>query len=151
MGPGKWRCVGFLLLCTLASVHAQGPSPEEKIPIERCDLLPVVLVRIEGTNMRFLLDTAATTMLNIKSFSKGRSKKIQVSSWNGTAATSTAQFAVDESGQQSRINSYPMPPGMSLSLGNASSTLLSRNRICPSIIVLKSPRDRSISWRALAN
>lgn len=91
MCPGKWRCVGFLLLCALASVHAQGPPPEEKIPIERCDLLPVVLVRIEGTNMRFLLDTAATTMLNIKSFSKGRSKKIQVSSWSGTAATSARE------------------------------------------------------------
>src|SRR5712692_10476781 len=91
MGPGKWRCIGFLLLCTLASVHAQGPSPEEKIPIERCDLLPVVLVRIDGTNMRFLLDTAATTTLNIKSFSKGRSKKIQVSSWSGTAATSARE------------------------------------------------------------
>ena len=83
--------VTFAIVYVLASAHAQGPPPEEKIPIERCDLLPVVLVRIDGADMRFLLDTAATTTLNIKSFAKGRSKKIQISSWSGTAATSARE------------------------------------------------------------
>jgi hypothetical protein len=81
----------FVLLCLLASARAQGPPPEEKIPIERCDLLPVVLVRIDGSDLRFLLDTAATTTLNIKSFAQGRSKQIKVSSWSGTAATSARE------------------------------------------------------------
>jgi hypothetical protein len=32
-------------------------------------------------------DTGATTVLNIKTFSSGRSKQIQITSWSGTAAT----------------------------------------------------------------
>ena len=83
--------VTFALLCGLTAAHAQGPPPAEKIPIERCDLLPVVLVRVDEADMRFLLDTAATTTLNIKSFAKGRSKQIKVSSWTGTAATSARE------------------------------------------------------------
>lgn len=79
------------LLCGLASLHAQELPPEEKIPIERCDVLPIVLVRIDGTDMRFLLDTAATTLLNIQSFAKGRSKEIEISSWSGTTATSARE------------------------------------------------------------
>jgi hypothetical protein len=50
------------VVCTEARAQA-SPSLSE-IPIERCDLLPVVKVRIDGTDMRFLLDTAASTMLN---------------------------------------------------------------------------------------
>lgn len=87
-----WLCIpAFVLLGLLAQAHAQGPPPEEEIPIERCDVLPVVRVRIDGSDMRFLLDTAATTTLNIKSFAQGRSKKIEVTSWSGTAATSARE------------------------------------------------------------
>lgn len=46
--------------------------------------------------MRFLLDTAATSMLNLKSFSSGRSKEIQVTSWSGTAATSAREVFLPE-------------------------------------------------------
>jgi len=46
--------------------------------------------------MRFLLDTGATTMLNLKSFSSGRSQKIQVTSWSGTAATSAREVTLPE-------------------------------------------------------
>ncbi len=46
--------------------------------------------------MRFLLDTAATTVLNLKTFSAGRSKEIQVSSWTGTAATSAREVSLPE-------------------------------------------------------
>jgi len=46
--------------------------------------------------MRFLLDTAATSMLNLKSFSLGRSKEIKVTSWSGTAATSAREVFVPE-------------------------------------------------------
>jgi len=89
----------LLLLCLLAAcgeVHAQAPEATSEIPIERCDLLPIVKVRIDGTDMRFLLDTAATSMLNIKSFSSGHSKKIQVTSWSGTAATSAREVFLPE-------------------------------------------------------
>lgn len=46
--------------------------------------------------MRFLLDTAATSVLNLKSFSSGRSKEIQVTSWSGTAATSAREVFLPE-------------------------------------------------------
>ena len=82
------------VVCTEARAQA-SPSLSE-IPIERCDLLPVVKVRIDGTDMRFLLDTAASTMLNLKSFSSGRSKEIEVTSWSGTAATSAREVFLPE-------------------------------------------------------
>src|SRR5215467_2764369 len=96
------RCasIGMLLLlssplfCALQA--AQQPQPASEIPIERCDVLPVVKVRIDGTDMRFLLDTAATTVLNLKSFSAGRSKEIQISSWTGTVPTSAREVSLPE-------------------------------------------------------
>src|SRR6266403_21806 len=96
-GPARkatYYRVLFLLFCLLivcGDVCAQAPPAASEIPIERCDLLPIVKVRIDGTDMRFLLDTAATSMLNLKSFSSGRSKEIQVTSWSGTAATSARE------------------------------------------------------------
>ena len=81
-----------LFLCSFARAQK---SPSE-IPIERCDVLPVVKVRIDDTDMRFLLDTAATTVLNLKSFSAGRSKEIQISSWSGTVPTSAREVSVPE-------------------------------------------------------
>ncbi len=86
----------LLFLCLPDSLAAQDPGAPEDIPIERCDLLPVVKIRIDGADMRFLLDTGATTMLNLKSFASGRSKQIQVTSWSGTAATSAREVSLPE-------------------------------------------------------
>jgi len=86
--PGVAILLAALTFSLPAVVCAQEPVSANEIPIERCDRLPVVRVRIDGTDMRLLLDTGATTMLNLKSFSSGRSKKIEVTSWSGTAATS---------------------------------------------------------------
>jgi hypothetical protein len=69
----------------------QATAGFDEIPIERCDVLPVVRVSIDGAEMRFLLDTGATTILNLSSFTSGRSKEIQVTSWSGTAATSARE------------------------------------------------------------
>jgi|SRR5215471_509946 len=82
--------------CFPRTAVAQGSLSSDDIPIERCDVLPVVKLRIDGADMRFLLDTAATTMLNLKSFSSGRSKQIQVTSWSGTAATSAREVSLPE-------------------------------------------------------
>src|SRR5689334_23944867 len=76
--------------------QSQEPAPTNEIPIERCDLLPVVKVRIDGADLRFLLDTGATTILNLNSFASGRSKRIQVTSWNGSAATSAREVSLPE-------------------------------------------------------
>jgi uncharacterized protein DUF4440/aspartyl protease len=96
------RCVSKLVLISLSTLllcsfdPAQQTPPPSEIPIERCDVLPVVKVRIDDTDMRFLLDTAATTVLNLKSFSAGRSKEIQISSWAGTVPTSAREVSVPE-------------------------------------------------------
>lgn len=91
----------FVFACSLCFVvvpqsHAQTPSAAEEIPLERCDRLPVVTVKIDKTDMRFLVDTGATTMLNLKSFSSGRSKRISITSWSGTAATSAREVSLPE-------------------------------------------------------
>src|SRR5215470_6423148 len=86
----------FCLLVFCASAFAQSPRTPSEIPIERCDVLPIVKVRIDGTDMRFLLDTAATTVLNLKSFSSGRSKEIHISSWSGTVPTSAREVSLPE-------------------------------------------------------
>lgn len=96
------RCTSnavLLFFCSSAfcfAASAQEPRTTSEIAIERCDVLPVVKVRIDGADMRFLLDTAATTMLNLKSFSSGRSKEIRISSWSGTAATSAREISLPE-------------------------------------------------------
>jgi ketosteroid isomerase-like protein len=77
-------------------VRAQTHDAKDEIPLERCDLLPVVKMKVAGENRRFLLDTAATSILNLKSFASGTSKQIQVTSWSGTAATSAREVALPE-------------------------------------------------------
>ncbi len=46
--------------------------------------------------MRFLLDTGATTILNLKAFSAGTSKKIHIDSWQGAAATSAREVSLSD-------------------------------------------------------
>jgi hypothetical protein len=71
-------------------------APFEEIPLERCDVLPVVRVKIEGREFRFLIDTAATSMLNIKTFAGGGFKAIEISSWKGVAITSAREVHIPE-------------------------------------------------------
>jgi hypothetical protein len=101
--PGYFcRRLGFVLtLCTVLSSSAFPAQTrpavlQDEVPIERCDGLPMIRVRIDGSEMRFLVDTAATTTLNLKSFSVGELKSIRVTSWNGTAATSAREVFLPE-------------------------------------------------------
>lgn len=75
--------------------QASEAAPDE-IPIEKCDVLPVVRLTVDGIQMRFLLDTGATTILNLGSFSTGRSKEVEVTSWSGTAATSAREVRLPQ-------------------------------------------------------
>src|SRR6266436_1361936 len=93
----------ILVVRFLAMAHSLFPAtlfaqstPTNEVPIERCDRIPVVKVRIGSVEMRFLVDNAATTMLNLKSFAGGRLKDIQVTSWSGTAATSAREVSIPE-------------------------------------------------------
>ena len=87
---------GLLLAVCWGSCSAQTSASDEEIPIGRCDVLPVISAKIAGKDMRFLLDTAATSILNVKSFSSGVSKEIHVSSWSGMAATSAREVSLPE-------------------------------------------------------
>jgi ketosteroid isomerase-like protein len=84
-----------LVLLSVRSACAQQVATVE-VPLQRCDRLPVVVVEVDKTEMHFLGDTAATSMLNLKSFSTGRSKQVQISSWNGTRSASGKEVFVPE-------------------------------------------------------
>jgi hypothetical protein len=95
--------MGGLLACAGASgqdrTAAKNTDNSDEIPLEKCDVLPVVRVKIGGSEMRFLLDTGATTILNLRSFGSGASggaKEIEVRSWSGTAATSAREVRLAE-------------------------------------------------------
>jgi hypothetical protein len=88
--------IGAIYALLPATLQAQDPPSANEILIERCDRLPVVRARIGNSEVRFLLDTGATTVLNLKSFAGGQNREIQVTSWTGTAATSAREVSVKE-------------------------------------------------------
>ena len=92
------KTVMFAVLACMAAPAAlcQSVTSSEQIPIERCDKLSVVRVRIGSKEMRFLLDTGATSVLNLKSFAAGKQKEIEVTSWSGTAATSAREVTISD-------------------------------------------------------
>jgi hypothetical protein len=88
--------LGAVFILFLTTVHAQDSPAAEEIPIQRCDGLPVIKTRLNHADMFFLLDTASTTTLNLKSFSSGRSKRIPVTTWTGTTTADGRQISVPE-------------------------------------------------------
>ena len=84
-----------VVLGTAGSACAQQ-IPSSEIPLERCDRLPVVVVQADKIEMHFLVDTAATSMLNVKSFPAGRPKQVEISSWNGTKAATAREASISE-------------------------------------------------------
>lgn len=68
----------------------------EVIPLESCDGLPVVQGKVAGMKFLFLVDTGATSMLNLKSFPYGDARKISVTSWNGTAQTNAQEVLIND-------------------------------------------------------
>jgi len=86
----------LLFLGASSALWAQSAPPPDEIPLEHCDKLPVVKVRIEKIEYRFLVDTGATTFLHLKSFSGGKSGNIKISSWSGTGSTSAREVSLPE-------------------------------------------------------
>ena len=85
--------VRFFFLPLLAfSVSARA----EDVPLETCDRLPLIQVTADGAKLRFLVDTGATSMLNIKSFAHGDSRRVAVTSWNGTVETRSREVTLRE-------------------------------------------------------
>jgi len=83
-------------LLLLGSVVLPEALPAQEIPLEHCDTLPVITVKIGDRPSLFLVDTAATSMLNLASFAEGSAKDIRVTSWTGTLATSAKEVAIEE-------------------------------------------------------
>jgi ketosteroid isomerase-like protein len=68
----------------------------QELPLERCDVLPMIEVEVAGLHKWFLVDTAATSMLNLESFATGQAKDIHVTSWSGTLATSAKEVTLPD-------------------------------------------------------
>jgi ketosteroid isomerase-like protein len=88
--------VFVLLLMLLMRVSSPRVLQAQEIALEHCDALPVIQVQVSGEPMTFLVDTAATSMLNLKSFSEGQVRDMKVTSWTGTLATSAREVTLKE-------------------------------------------------------
>jgi predicted aspartyl protease len=83
-------CLPFLLALT------PFPTEAQEIPLKHCDKLPVIEVAVGDQSMLFLVDTAATSFLNLKTFAEGKSRDVEVTSWAGTLATSAREVTLKE-------------------------------------------------------
>jgi ketosteroid isomerase-like protein len=64
--------------------------------MQRCDRLPVVILQVDKEEKRFLVDTAATSFLNAKSFIGGHTKEVRIQSWNETTALHASDISIEE-------------------------------------------------------
>jgi ketosteroid isomerase-like protein len=83
-----------LLLFTPTCLPSVAPAQE--IPLEHCDALPVTKVLVAGEPRLFLVDTAATSLLNVESFARGAARDIRITSWRGTLATSAKEVTLHD-------------------------------------------------------
>jgi hypothetical protein len=98
-GGAPWRrlvpIAGLLVILWHAGMGARVARAQE-LPLERCDALPVIDVQVAGLDKWFLVDTAATSILNLESFSAGQARDIRVTSWSGTLATSAKEVTLPD-------------------------------------------------------
>jgi ketosteroid isomerase-like protein len=84
----------------IAPFFGTGVAPcvahAQELPLERCDVLPMIEVQVAGLQKWFLVDTAATSILNLESFAAGQARDIHVTSWSGTLATSAKEVTLQE-------------------------------------------------------
>lgn len=96
MLPRAFACWLAGLAVLLLGLGTPSRARAQEIPLEPCDSLPLVKVEVDGRTMHFLVDTAATSLLNLKSFAEGRARDVRITSWAGTLATSARDVSVDE-------------------------------------------------------
>jgi len=91
-------CFFASLIVSLAarSAGAQTPANGPEIPLERCDRLPVLTLQVDKADKRFLIDTAATSILNDKSFTSRHMKEVHVQSWNETTVLNAREVSIGE-------------------------------------------------------
>ena len=98
IGPGL---LVFFFASSIVSLTARGAGAQTatlgtEIPLQRCDRLPVAILQVDKADKRFLIDTAATSLLNEKSFTSGRTKEVHVQSWNQTTALNAREVSIGE-------------------------------------------------------
>src|ERR1700739_1268089 len=73
IGPGLLVCLlgSWIVLLAARDAKAQSATNGTEIPLQRCDRLPVAILQVDKADKRFLIDTAATSLLNEKSFIRG--------------------------------------------------------------------------------
>src|SRR5207253_6984726 len=71
-------------------------SQAQEVPLERCDRLHVIPVSVGNRPFLFLVDTGATSMLDLHSFSDGHARDVEVTSWTGTLATSAREVTLGD-------------------------------------------------------
>jgi ketosteroid isomerase-like protein len=93
----------FLLTLLAYVISVSITAHAEDVHMDSCDGLPVIEVAVPSvkgpdvkTKMRFLVDTAATSILNSKSFSSGDPNRIAVTSWRGTVETRASAVTITE-------------------------------------------------------
>src|SRR5580692_4045311 len=91
----RLRAVTLVVTIFAAGMVARGAGAQE-LPMERCDALPVIDVEVAGLHKWFLVDTAATSILNLESFAAGQARDIHVTSWSGTLATSAKEVTLPD-------------------------------------------------------
>ncbi len=79
---------------TLVSICFPLAARAQEIPLEHCDALPVTQVLVAGQPHLFLVDTAATSLLNVESFAQGAAREVRITSWRGTLATSAKEVTL---------------------------------------------------------
>jgi len=75
---------------------ADAPRSVDEIVLENCDRLPMVKLQADGTEKYLLLDTAATSILNRKSFPSVNSREVRIASWTGTTVTHAEEVSITE-------------------------------------------------------
>jgi SnoaL-like domain/Retroviral aspartyl protease len=75
---------------------AEATHSMDEIVLEHCDRLPMVKVQADGKEMHLLLDTAATSILNRKSFPAANSREVRIASWTGTTVTYAEEVSIAE-------------------------------------------------------
>jgi len=108
-GRGLGWLVCFLTIL-LAAILVPAALFGQEIPLGHCDSLPTIHVSIAGQQARFLVDTAATSVLNLEAFPQGTARDIRVTSWRGTLATSAKEVTLAELGVgQTKILRLTLP------------------------------------------
>jgi ketosteroid isomerase-like protein len=88
--------VGLIFPLAAPNGVAQGSKQTTEIPMLRCDRLPVVILQVDQQDKRFLVDTAATSFLNAKSFIGRHTKEVRIQSWNETTALNAGAISIAE-------------------------------------------------------